>query len=108
MQRIEAALAALPGPDGASEGEAAARELAALLDRHLAAEEELLPWIRRLEGDDQGPRRPPPNPMLIAWAVDGASDADIEAMSAEMPEHVRVALPRWRAEYARDIAICWS
>lgn len=107
VTRIEAALAKLPEVDAARAGEAAARELAELLDRHLAAEEELLPWIGRLDPDEEAQRGPPPNPMLIAWVVDGASDADVEAFSAGLPPPIRAALPGWREEYAKSVAVCW-
>jgi hypothetical protein len=108
VKRIEAALAALPHVDGARAGEAAARELAALLDRHLAAEEGLLPWIERLDGGEEGERRPAPSPMIMAWVVDGASDDDVAAFSVGLPAPILAALPGWREEYARSVAVCWS
>jgi len=108
LARGEAAFARLPSPDDAL---AVVRELAALLDPHLATEErEIIPFLR-----DAKSFPPPPNEEALAmyaqgfaWAMQGIAAEVVEEVCAMLPAALVARLPEARAAFDARCRRVWS
>jgi hemerythrin-like domain-containing protein len=108
LERGSAAFAQLPVADGAL---AVVRELAALLDAHLATEERaIIPFLR-----DAKQFPPPPDDEALAlyaqgfaWAMQGIAPDVLEKMIAMLPAALVARLPAARAAFDARCERVWG
>jgi hypothetical protein len=108
LERGEAAFAQLPSTGGAL---AVVRELAALLEPHLATEErEIIPLLR-----EQKTFPPPPDDEALAmfaqgfaWAMQGIAPDVLEKVSAMLPAALVARIPAARAAFDARCERVWG
>ena len=108
LARGEAAFAQLPSTTGAR---AVVRELAALLEPHLATEErELIPFLRGLKSFP-----PPPDDEAVAmyaegfaWAMQGIAPDVLDKVVAMLPAALVARLPAARAAFDARCERVWG
>ncbi len=110
LARAEQAFAALPA--GRDEASAATAALAALLDRHLAHEEEALVAVLRAVPLSAMP--PMPEPLLagfadgFAWGAEGVAADVVEKLLAAVPDAARAKIPDALAAQAERATRLWG